>query len=131
MQHRASEAMTIDQLPSSPMPGPDCERFALLLPFFDSPELNEAEDTVLRAHVVGCRWCAAQIETYVRLNDVMSRRYAAPDPGYRPLSFDQIADLAASETPSQSRSRPLRTVRLPWLEREVIPDHLPTAIPGR
>jgi virginiamycin B lyase len=127
--------MTIDQLPSSSLPGPDCGRFAHQLPFFDSLELDEAEDAEMRAHVVNCRWCTGQIETYRRLNAALSRRYAAPDPAYRPLSFEQIAGLAASETPAQSgslaRLRPLRTVRLPWVEREVIPDYPPTAIPSR
>lgn len=48
--------------------GPECARYASFLPQFRQGTLSPANDTALRAHLVTCAYCQAQLATYDRLD---------------------------------------------------------------
>lgn len=59
----------------APTPGPDCARFADLLPVLDEPAADAAQTARAREHLRGCAYCQGQVAEYDRIDAALSRQF--------------------------------------------------------
>ncbi|HKW19938.1 MAG TPA: zf-HC2 domain-containing protein, partial [Ktedonobacterales bacterium] len=80
--------------------GPECARYAELLPQFRQGTLTHAEEMSLRAHLATCGYCQAQLADYDRLDAALYTyigRFARTAP-----AADDLVRLAVTRVPSTS-----------------------------
>lgn len=93
--------------------GPECARYALLLPQFRQGTLDTAEDIALRAHLPTCAYCQAQLATYDRLDGAL-RTYIDHFTPTAPAADDLVravvahVPLASPAATNENHHRPLR-----------------------
>ncbi len=99
-------------------PGPDCERFAALLPLLSADELTDERAAEVRAHVAVCRWCQQRLKEYAALDTALRRQIAslsAEFPMIAPESVIQMVDgqetLPAPPAPGALTPRRPRSIR--------------------
>jgi outer membrane protein assembly factor BamB len=99
-------------------PGPDCERFAALLPLLSADELTDERAAEVRAHVAACRWCQQRLKEYAALDTALRRQIAslsAEFPMIAPESVIQMVDgqetLPAPPAPGAPVFRRPRSIR--------------------
>lgn len=83
--------------------GPECARYAELLPQFRQGTLTYAEDVALRAHLATCGYCQAQLAAYDRLDNALYThmgRFARTAP-----AADDLVRLAIARVPSPPPAR--------------------------
>ena len=85
------------------MRGPECARYAELLPQFRQRTLTHAEEMSLRAHLATCAYCQAELASYDRLDAALYTyigRFARTAP-----AADDLVRLAIARVPSTSPTR--------------------------
>src|SRR5579885_647818 len=99
-------------------PGPDCGRFAALLPLLPTGELTDERAAEVRAHVAACRWCQQRLKEYDALDTALRRQIAslsAEFPMIAPESVIQMVDgqetLPAPPAPGAPVFRRPRSIR--------------------
>lgn len=78
--------------------GPECARYADLLPQFRQGTLTPAEERALRAHLATCGYCQGQLAAYDRLDNALYTymgRFARTAP-----AADDLVRLAVARVPS-------------------------------
>ncbi|HKT40588.1 MAG TPA: zf-HC2 domain-containing protein, partial [Ktedonobacterales bacterium] len=83
--------------------GPECARYADLLPQFRQGTLTRAEEMSLRAHLATCGYCQAQLADYDRLDAALYAymgRFARTAP-----AADDLVRLAVARVPSPPPAR--------------------------
>jgi hypothetical protein len=89
-------------------PGPDCPRFAALLPVLDDADgtVDPNDAAHARAHLAGCAYCRTQRVAYDRLDAGVRRQFSAALA--MPYSMEEIlaSILDDSDTPVAPGSRP-------------------------
>ncbi len=92
--------------------GPECARYAELLPQFRQGTLTRAEDASLRAHLATCGYCQAQLAAYDRLDAALYTymgRFARTAP-----AADDLVRLAIARVPSASPARMNHHAQTSW-----------------
>ena len=83
--------------------GPECARYAELLPQFRQGTLTHAEEVSLRAHLATCGYCQAQLAAYDRLDAALYNylgRFARTAP-----AADDLVRLAITRVPPTAPAR--------------------------
>ncbi|HEU5347561.1 MAG TPA: zf-HC2 domain-containing protein [Ktedonobacterales bacterium] len=81
--------------------GPECARYAALLPQFRQGTLSPAEDTALRAHLATCAHCPAQLAIYDTLDAALRtycEHFAPTVPSADDLVRTAIARVSAASS---------------------------------
>jgi anti-sigma factor RsiW len=63
--------------PHRPAPGPDCPRYAPLLPLLDADELTTTEAAAVRRHIDGCPWCQWELADYLTVDMALHQHLSA------------------------------------------------------
>ncbi len=85
------------------MRGPECARYAELLPQFRQGTLTRAEEMALRAHLATCGYCQGQLVAYDRLDNVLYTymgRYMRTTP-----AADDLVRVAVARVPAMPPAR--------------------------
>jgi hypothetical protein len=92
--------------------GPECARYASLIPQFREGTLTRAEDTALRVHLATCAYCQAQLASYDQLDAALtthSNRFARTAPASDDLVRLAVASVS-SAAPAATNHHQSRTL---------------------
>lgn len=115
-----SDTMT----PGALVPGPDCARYASVLPVLAQGGADAATLASARAHIVGCAYCASQLAAYDALDAALARQYGGStgSPAMDVAAIMRLADLDEppevllddlDEPPEETRTRHAHAPRRP------------------
>jgi hypothetical protein len=80
-----------------PSPGPDCPRYAPLLPLLHAGEISPRERDAVQRHLSTCDWCARQLASYDTLAAALRRHFGPAAPADLPPVETMLHDVTHRE----------------------------------
>lgn len=116
--------------PHAVLPGPDCAKFAPLLPLLDSYDLSPEEAARAREHLNTCAWCAREYAAHAIVDGALRRHFGELSPGTPPfLTMETIVNTIDTQDPSTQPSTGFAPTT-PLAEPPNRPQHRPGRLTG-
>jgi outer membrane protein assembly factor BamB len=91
-------------------PGPECARFAPLLPLLSSHATDSDEEARVLKHVATCAWCRRELASYGQIDLLVRRHYPAVDAPPLLSSDEVIGRVASADQSAATPAMPRATM---------------------